>query len=756
MQRDVPFDVWYAEAKREQEALAKAPTRGGIVTPLAMPRPAAYGPPMGVPSKPATAGGSKYNSETRSQPQPWIDDVSESTWFSPSQPVWPFGPPQVDRPLTWDYPVGYNLNYIPARMETMAMLSGMARTWGVLATIIATRMDQLLRIPWTIQKKGAPGASSVGIDAMKKFLRHPDGKSTYSQWSRKLLDDLLVLDAPTIYFARDRLGRPLTAEVLPGRTIFPLIDEVGRRPDSVIQLTGDGIEYLHRQPAFQQIIKGQPLVDLDESEIMYQPMRPRPDMPMFGYPPTEQILVESSEAIRKTFYQLNFWAEGTIPDLIVTVPDNWTPTQIAMFQAHFDAFMSGNLQLKSKVRFLPGGMKPFDIKNSSGESLWSQRDETLIRLACYAYNVSPTPFVKMLNRSTAQSAQQTSVEEGLHPLMAFWKDDIMDEIIQGRFQMDDLEFIWLPIPDANPERQSKTHQIQVKEGLRSRNEVRRELGLQAIEGGDVLTIELGNAIVPVSEAAKGDASISAQKPEPAPVVTPRVNPSLVRKLSSTEVDNAAASADGSVHSHSHARLSAGNYRKGHIRLHGLDISIENAYGTERGKKRKDGSLKWSATMSAHYGYIRGTVGADGDQMDVYVGRRPELDQVFVLDQAKLTRKGVRKFDEHKVMLGYRTLKRALRDYASTHDAGTNLIDSVTQLSVSEFKKWLKSGRTKKPLAGKFGQLVASTPSVAKADTISASTGLSFDYGRPRKKRKRRLVRKSPAWLMRRNLTLIAT
>ena len=56
--------------------------------------------------------------------------------------------------------------------------------------------------------------------------------------------------------------------------------------------------------------------------------------------------------------------------LIVTVPENWGPRQIAMFQAHCDAMLSGNLKLKSKIRFLPSGMKPFDIKNASGESLF--------------------------------------------------------------------------------------------------------------------------------------------------------------------------------------------------------------------------------------------------------------------------------------------------------------------------------------------------------------------------------------------------
>ena len=232
-----------------------------------------------------------------------------------------------------------------------------------------------------------------------------------------MLDDLLVIDAPTLYMDRTVGGKLLAAQVLDGGTIFPLIDDAGRRPDTSYQIDNGGIVYTRRQPAFQQIIYGLPMIDLSEDEIIYGMMRPRPELPIFGFSPVEQILTEATEAIRKTFYQLEFWRAGSMPELIVTVPENWSPRQIATYQAHFDALLSGQLTLKSKVRFVPGGMKPFDIKNASGESLWSQRDELLVRLACYAFSVSPTPFVHQTNRATASQAQESAEEEGLYPLM---------------------------------------------------------------------------------------------------------------------------------------------------------------------------------------------------------------------------------------------------------------------------------------------------------------------------------------------------
>lgn len=796
----ISFDSWREE--RQREFVAKAAAQGGIrsqISPGAGLSQRGVSPARGYSNQRSE---SQYSSDRTSQPPNWIDDVDTgSNWYSPMQPVWPFGPPAITRPREFDYPVGYNLNFIQPQIQKMWMLREMARTWGVLATIIATRQDQLLRIPYAFQRKDNPRRQSVGVDEMYKFFKKPDGKKRYSQWSRLVLNDLLVLDAPCLYFWRGRDGRPLRAERIDPTTIFPLIDDAGRTPDSVIELDEDGITYRRRQPAYQQIIKGVPMNNFDETEIMYTPMRPNPAMPMFGYPPTEQILIEVSEAILKTFYQRDFWKEGTIPDLVVTVPDTWSPKHIAMFQAHFDALLSGNLQLKSKVRFLPGGMKPFDVKNSSGESLWSQRDETLIRLACYAYSVSPAPFIKMLNRSTAQNAQQTAEEEGLYPLMSFWKDDIIDPIIQEQFGMDDIEFVFLPRPETDAEKQSKIHQIQVKEGMKNRNEVRGELGLEPIPGGDAYMIELGNIIVPLEDAAAGDAaqaqsSFGDEKP-PAksnssssnsktkqtgsshPTGTnpqrggakPGFGPSRAAKsvgneflnaiyklVSPEELEDAVSNANGSVDNYSHLQLHDGNYKKGHIWIQGLNISIENAPGSLRGEKDEAG-IKWSVKMPTAYGYIRGTIGADGDQIDCYLGKNPQSPTVWVIDQDAVSKKGkVKGFDEHKCMIAYDDFADALKDYLISHfdGHGQDRLDSVVELSMGDFKNWLKFGDLKLPISDQnVGTVVLRRKHLAKlGDTISQATNLlSYNSGAAssasnskKKKKKRNRIPCGPRWL----------
>ena len=142
---------------------------------------------------------------------------------------------------------------------------------------------------------------------------------------------------------------------------------------------------------------------------------------------------------------------------------------------------------------------------------------------------------------------------------------------------------------------------------------------------------------------------------------------------------------------------AGNYQKGHIRIAGLDISIENPQGSKRSGVDRGGK-SWEVEMSHHYGYIRGTVGKDKDHIDVFVkpGTPEDYDgPVFVVDQKD---PGTHEFDEHKVMLGFDSLEEAKAAYRSNYAQDWRGMQAIGTLSMAEFKAWLKEGDTTKPLA----------------------------------------------------------
>jgi hypothetical protein len=143
-----------------------------------------------------------------------------------------------------------------------------------------------------------------------------------------------------------------------------------------------------------------------------------------------------------------------------------------------------------------------------------------------------------------------------------------------------------------------------------------------------------------------------------------------------------------------AQIEAGTYRKGHVDLHGLDISIENPAGSVRSGVDSGGKA-WQVEMRHHYGYIKGSVAKDGDHVDVFIGEHPASTRAFIIDQVDpLTGK----YDEPKVILGALNAADAQRIYRANYEPGWKGMGAVTEMPVDQFKTWVKSADAKKPVA----------------------------------------------------------
>lgn len=143
-----------------------------------------------------------------------------------------------------------------------------------------------------------------------------------------------------------------------------------------------------------------------------------------------------------------------------------------------------------------------------------------------------------------------------------------------------------------------------------------------------------------------------------------------------------------------AQKEAGNYKKGHIKVDGMNITIEQPKGSIR--RGKDASGKeWESEMHNTYGYIRGTEGVDGDHIDIFLSENPNEGNVFVVDQ--VNKDG--SFDEHKVMYGFADKESARKAYLSNYEDGWQGLGNITEVSKEEFKKWIDSSKRKtKPFA----------------------------------------------------------
>lgn len=155
---------------------------------------------------------------------------------------------------------------------------------------------------------------------------------------------------------------------------------------------------------------------------------------------------------------------------------------------------------------------------------------------------------------------------------------------------------------------------------------------------------------------------------------------------------------------SEAQKIAGNYRKGRVRLHGLEISIENPCGSFRTGTGADGKV-WRCRLPAHYGDIKRTEAADGDNVDAFIGPHHKSPLVYVIDQHDADHGG---YDEAKVMLGFATPAQAKHTYLRAFSDGKarDRLGAMHEMTVAQLKEWLRDGDTKQPYRRAAGGRVA--------------------------------------------------
>jgi len=221
-----------------------------------------------------------------------------------------------------------------------------------------------------------------------------------------------------------------------------------------------------------------------------------------------------------------------------------------------------------------------------------------------------------------------------------------------------------------------------------------------VSGHDVLAAIEQHRPSPVAAPVEVQAEAAAPQEltrqawtEAQPVEVAATAPEIVSELDQAAHESA-ASPTNETPVPTQAQAEAGNYKKGHVNIQGLNIAIENPQGSKRSGEDADGK-PWETEMQDHYGYIKGTVGKDKDHIDVFVkpGLTPETtgEKFFVVDQVD-PKTG--ELDEHKIMLGYDSKEAAQEAYLRNYDqTGADRIGAITETTSADFKEWLKHGDT---------------------------------------------------------------
>lgn len=332
-------------------------------------------------------------------------------WFGPSLPIAPMAPESSGWGRRLDYAQSVNLTNQPGAADQdgtepdYKTLHKMASSWDLLSIVIYTMLERIAKYDGRVLDMGGdPRKPSKKAQEIQDLMRYPDGSTPFATWLQSLGYDMAVTDSAMVYINRD--GRIPLAEVTDGETWKINIDERGRPRMA------------------QQIIKGNPAHNYAlDKDVIWCPKHVRPHK-VYGFSYVRQIRSTVSLALQRTARQLDYFTKGNIPAMLLEAPSGWTPTMVQEANENWRDILAG-VSGKEEVQIVPNGMKPHSFER---DVVKSEFDEWLARIACACVSVPATPFIKEVNRATAEQTQAASLQEG-HNSQLRWSSDSLTRVI---------------------------------------------------------------------------------------------------------------------------------------------------------------------------------------------------------------------------------------------------------------------------------------------------------------------------------------
>lgn len=455
-------------------------------------------------------------------PAGYIEGVDAAKWPSPLQPVAPMGPAGTE-PKAFQFYEGQNLQWTP-RFDaeySAADLKALA-TYPLVRICIENVKDVICDMPWQIRPRPTPGESikenakrAAGDKAILKatrFLERPDGQHTWDEWLRPWLDDLIVIDAPTVLVRRNfgKGTRPggdgdlRELRVLRGDSISVYIDQNGWSPNPP-------------SIAYAQNWWGLPLVDMTRDQCLYRPrnIAPRNTVAsqLYGYSPVEQLAPELQIGIARLAFVLAYYKDGSVPGVVQVAPKGTTPEQIKEAAQWINSDIAGNLAKRRQWNIIQGFQedgKAEQIIMTKEPLLADLYDEKHIREVAFGIGVSPQRLMKSMNRASAEQSDDAAETEGTRPYVRSVRG-LMNHVLQVVMGLEEYEFVIDPVKELDMAKQAEALTAKVGKALMTPNEGREALGLDRdpTPEADKLGVITGTGFVTLEQTAQA-ANTAAQ------------------------------------------------------------------------------------------------------------------------------------------------------------------------------------------------------------------------------------------------------
>jgi hypothetical protein len=433
--------------------------------------------------------------------------------FTPGNPLIPgaINPVREDGradPRRYEYQVAQNINITPTKLVPFQTLRQTADQVDIIRRCLEVIKNKITSMNWDIvlsedasekisaesgkdhvrAMADARGKYTEDINRLRNFWEQPDRANgyTWADWLNIFLEDSLVLDAVAIWPQKAVNNDLYGFQLLDGSTIKPLIDDRGMRP-------------MAPNPAFQQILFGFPRSEFmatddaenadgefTSDELTYL-VKNRRTWSVYGFSPVERSLPLADIYLRRQDWIRKEYTDGVTPELMMKTDANFgnNPDLIRAYENIYNDDLAGQTAQRMRVRILPSGFDPVQPEGY-GEKFKDVLDNYLITSICGHFGVLPSEIgfsgSGSLGASGLQSGETLSGEAiGITPLTQWISRQLTNLSYLYLGMPRELEFKIMFESKIDTEGEARKTDIELKNGARTVNEARADMGLPLLD-----------------------------------------------------------------------------------------------------------------------------------------------------------------------------------------------------------------------------------------------------------------------------------
>lgn len=351
-------------------------------------------------------------------------------------------------------------------------------------------MDEVSSLDWDVVPKDGFDYDWVkdDIERVKSFLLKPNkNDEPFSLLVRAWLKDVLEIDAGVLVKVFDVNSYDFN-EIEP-KSGAPMLKPLGQRNMTEIYVR-DGASFLKEIDKFgfckgywqySYQIPAHPMW-FNRDEIVYCSEHNR-SMSCYGFARSQAVLDVVKSLHYSTLYNKRFFEETSIPDGALSLLDT--------NEAEMKAFLNWwNGEFKAqphKLAVINKDVKwqPFNMNNNELQFLETQKWYYNLVIGAYGLTPSELGITDNVNKSTSATQSEVVKRKGIRPFLKLFESFVNSGIIP-EFGVEGVEFQFIYDDPGEKRMRLENWQIELNMGVKTINEVREEMGLEPVEGGDAV------------------------------------------------------------------------------------------------------------------------------------------------------------------------------------------------------------------------------------------------------------------------------